>query len=122
MGTPQALLTPTVEFDFPNWWFWQFFICHCGIVVGVVFAIGALKMRPRRGSMWKVFAITNLSLVLIGAFDYLVDANYMYIRAVPEADSPLAALGWPWHILIADVLMLLGFWIVEKLLAPKASS
>ena len=121
VGTPQAILTPTVDVDFPAYWFVQFFICHCGIVVGVVFAIGALKMRPRRGSMWKVFAVTNVCLVLIGAMDYFSGANYMYLRAAPEADSPLVVLGWPWHILIAYVLILVGFWIVERLLAPKVS-
>ena len=119
VGTPQAILTPTVDVDFPAYWFIQFFICHCGIVVGVLFAIGALKMRPRRGSMWGVFWITNLCMLLIGAFDYFTGANYMYLRAAPEADSPLIILGWPWYILIADALMLLGFWIVERVLAPK---
>ncbi|MBC8374122.1 MAG: TIGR02206 family membrane protein [Planctomycetes bacterium] len=120
VGTPQALLTPTVEFDFPNWWFWQFFICHCGIVAGVAFAIGALKMRPRRGSMWRVFAITNVCLAAIAVFDYLTGANYMYLCAVPEVNSPLVAFGWPWHILIAYVGILVGFGIVELLLARKA--
>ena len=120
VGTTQAMLTPAVEVDFPAYSFWQFFICHCGIVVGVVFAIGALKLRPRRGSMWRVFAITTVCLILIGAFDFLTGANYMYLREAPEVDSPLVAWGWPWHILIAYVLMLVGFLIVEKLLAPTA--
>ena len=121
IGTPQAILTPNVPTGFPSYAFLQFFICHCGIIVGAAFAIGALKMRPRRGSMWKVFAITNACLVLIGIFDYLTGANYMFLRAAPDIDSPLVAFGWPWHILIADALMLLGFRIVELLLAPKRS-
>ncbi|MDP7287084.1 MAG: TIGR02206 family membrane protein [Phycisphaerae bacterium] len=122
VGTPQAILTPTLEVDFPAYWFCQFFICHCGIVVGAAFAIGALKMRPRRGSMWKVFVITNACMLLIGVFDYLTGANYMYLREAPDVDSPLVAMGWPWHIVISDVLMLLGFWIVELFLAPKAKT
>jgi hypothetical integral membrane protein (TIGR02206 family) len=122
VGTPQAILTPTVDVDFPAYWFIQFFICHCGIVVGVLFAIGALKMRPRRGSMWRVFWITNVCMLIIGAFDYFTGANYMYLRAIPEVDSPLIMLGWPWYILIADAMMLLGFWIVELILAPKVAT
>ena len=120
IGTTQAILTPNVPNDFPDYWFWQFFICHCGIVVGVVFAVGVLRMRPRRGSMWRVFAITNVFLVLVGVFDYLVGANYMYLREAPEVKSPLVAWGWPWHIVIAYVLMFVGFWIVERLLGRRA--
>jgi len=120
VGTTQAILTPTVEFDFPDYWFWQFFICHCGIIVGVVFVIGALKMRPRRGSMWIVFAITTVCLLLIAAFDYLTGANYMYLREVPQVNSPLVWWGWPWHIVIAYVGLLVGFWIVELLLGRRA--
>ena len=119
VGTPQAILTPTVEIDFPDWWFWQFFICHCGIVVGVVFAIGALKLRPRRGSAWRIFVITNVCLAGIAIFDYLTGANYMYLREAPEVTSPLVVFGWPWHIIIADILMLVGFLIVERLLARR---
>jgi hypothetical integral membrane protein (TIGR02206 family) len=119
VGTTQAVLTPTVEFDFPDYWFWAFFICHCGILVGVVFLIGALKMRPRRGSMWRVFAITTVCLILIGAFDLLTGANYMYLREAPEVSSPLVAWGWPWHILIAYVGMLVGFGIVELALGRR---
>jgi len=120
VGTTQAILTPTLEIGFPDYWFWQFFICHCGILVGVVFVIGALKMRPRRGSMWRVFAITTVCLLPIAAFDYLTGANYMYLREAPKADSPLVALGWPWYIGIAYVGMLVGFWIVERLLVKRA--
>ena len=119
IGTPQAILTHTLEIDFPAYWFWQFFICHSGIVVGVLFAIWAMKMRPRRGAMWRAFAITIVCLILIGAFDFLTGANYMYLREVPETDSPLVALGWPWHIVMAVALMLLGFWIVERLLGRR---
>ena len=119
VGTPQAILTPTVEVDFPHYSFWQFFLCHCGIIVGVVFVIGALKMRPRRGSAWRVFIITNVCLAGIAVFDYLTGANYMYLREAPEVSSPLVALGWPWHIVIAEVGMLVGFWIVEWLLARR---
>jgi len=116
VGTPQAILTPTVTFDFPDCLFWQFFICHCGIVVGVLFAIGALKLRPRRGTAWRIFIITNVCLAIIGVFDWLVGANYMYLREAPDVSSPLVAFGWPWHIVIADGLMLVGFLLVERLL------
>jgi hypothetical integral membrane protein (TIGR02206 family) len=121
VATPQAMLTPTVAADFPSYAFLQFFLCHCGIIIGAVFAVGGLKMRPRRRSMWTVFAITNGCLVLIGIFDFLTGANYMFLREAPEIDSPLVAFGWPWHVVIADALMLLGFWIVELLLAPKTA-
>jgi hypothetical integral membrane protein (TIGR02206 family) len=120
VGTPQAILTPAITVNFPDYWFFQFFVCHCGIIVGVVYAIGALKMRPRRGAMWRIFVITNICLLLIGAVDFLIGANYMYLREVPQGDSPLIAWGWPWHIVIAVSLMLLGFWIVERILAPKS--
>jgi hypothetical integral membrane protein (TIGR02206 family) len=119
VGTPQAILTPT-ELEFPSYWFYQFFICHCGIVVGVVFAIAVLKMRPRPGSAWRVFAVTNVCLAGIGLFDYLIGANYMYLCAAPEVESPLVVFGWPWHIVIAWVGILVGFVVLERVLAPKA--
>jgi len=116
VGTPQAILTPSQGFAFPEYWFWQFFICHCGIVVGVVFAIGGLGLRPRPRSAWRVFIITNGWLAVIAVFDWLVGANYWYLVEAPKADSPLLFLPWPWYILLADGLMLVGFLLVEWLL------
>jgi hypothetical integral membrane protein (TIGR02206 family) len=97
-GTLQGVLTPDIAGGFPSYEFFQFFITHCGIVVGVLFATVGLGMRPRPGSVLKVFALTAVYASLVAALNWLVGANYMFLCAPPEGDSPFFFLGWPWYV------------------------
>jgi len=83
-GTLQAILTPNLVVDFPSRGFFQFFITHSGIVVGVVFATLALRLRPGRGAVLRVFLISNLYMAGVAGIDWLLGANYMFLPAGRE--------------------------------------
>jgi hypothetical integral membrane protein (TIGR02206 family) len=109
IGTLQALLTPSVTEGWHSTWFWLYFIRHGLIVIGVLFAWLALGMHPRRHTAWWVWLGTNGWLVVVAGVNVLVDGNYMFLCQAPDVQSPLAALPWPWYVVLADVLMLVGF-------------
>jgi len=115
IGTIQALLTPSVTESWRHVWFWLYFVRHGLIVVGVVFAWGALGMRPRRGSAWWVWVGTNGWLIVVAGVNVLVGGNYMFLCEAPDVASPLAATPWPWYVVVADNLMLVGFLGLEWL-------
>ena len=108
-GTTQAILTPDLQAGFPQYWFFQYFIRHSGIVAAVLLATIGLKMRPRPGSVLRVFIITNVWLVLVAGANWALDANYMYLARRPDVPSPLVILPWPWYIVLADALVLVAF-------------
>ena len=74
-----------------------------------LFAFGAMGMTPRRHSAWWTFLITNGWLVVVAGVNGLVGSNYMYLSHPPEAASPLIVLSWPWYVIVADVLLGVGF-------------
>ena len=108
-GTVQAILTPDLQAGFPQYWFFQYFIRHSGIVTAVLLATIGLKMRPRTGAVLRVFIITNVWLVLVAAANWALAANYMYLSRRPDVPSPLVILPWPWYIVLADALVLVAF-------------
>ncbi len=118
IGTVQALLTPSVTESWRRVEFWLYFLRHGLIVVGVLFAWLALGRRPRRRSAWWVWLGTNGWLIIVAGLNFVVDGNYMFLRKAPDVSSPLAKMPWPWYILIADGLMLVGFvgleWLSRK--------
>ena len=108
-GTLQAVITPDLNEPCPQYWFFQYFIRHSGIVVSVLFAVSALKLRPRRGAVLRVFWLSNAFLVVVAVCDWLLGANYMYLREAPDVGNPLLFLPWPWYILFLEGVALVLF-------------
>ncbi len=126
-GTFQAIITPSMSDGFPAYRFWQFFITHGLIVAGVAVATWGLRMRPRPGSVARVFAYTNIYLVIAAVVDRLVGANYMFLCAPPTGASPFFFLPWPWYLAFLEVVALaimlllnLPFYLSRKRVAPQA--
>jgi len=105
-GALQAVLTPNIVVGFPSYRYFHFFINHGGIVVGVVFAALALRMRPGRGSVVRVFVITNLYMLVVAGLNVLIGSNYMFLCEPPLGDSPFFFLPWPWYILFLEAFAL----------------
>ena len=104
-GTLQAVLTPDLNFDFPDLRFITFFASHCGIIVALVYLTLGMGFRPTWKSIIRVVAWGQVYLLAAGLVDLISGANYGYLRAKPLNPSLLDYFGpWPWYILTLEVL------------------
>ena len=122
-GTLIATITPDVSVGFPDPGCISFFGLHGGVVMAaIVLTLGA-GMRPRAGSVWRVFAFTNLYAAFVGVIDWAFDRNYLYLRAKPSQASILDWFGpWPWYLVAADLFALALFlllWLPFRTSATK---
>ena len=108
-GTLQAIITPEDISPFPSFGFLQFFVCHCLVVIGVLFATWSLKMRPRAKGIVYTFALGNVYLLLIAGVNHLAGWNYMYLCEKPKSLSPLLFADWPWYLLFIEPVGLVLF-------------
>jgi hypothetical integral membrane protein (TIGR02206 family) len=120
----QAVLTPDLQFTFPNILYFTYFIYHVGAIVAAAFLVHGLRIYPRRHAVWRVYGATLVWAVIAGTADVITGGNYMYLAWKPAHNSLLSVLGpWPWYIAAASGvgLALLGAvaWIT-KLLQPSA--
>ena len=118
VGTFNAVLTPQLEVGFPKYRAFQYFIAHSGIVIGVLFSTIGLKMRPRLKSLFRAFVVINLLAAVIGGFNKLVSANYMFLCEPPKTKFPVfnpessLYVPWPFYIPILDGAALILFFVV----------
>jgi len=109
-GTLQALITPDVWTDFPDWGFIHFFAGHGLILVSILYLTLGLKMRPTPRSILRVFLWSNFYLVIASSVNLIFDANYGYLCEKPGSASLMDYLGpWPYYIVSLEFVALASF-------------
>jgi hypothetical integral membrane protein (TIGR02206 family) len=100
-GTIQAMITPDLHYDFPSYFYFQYFIQHIGIVVAALFLVAGLRIVPRPGSIGRLVAITVAFTVVGGIADIITGGNYMYLHSKPPSGSLMDYMGpWPFYIAV----------------------
>ena len=113
VGSSNAVITPGLEEGFPEYLFFQYFISHSGIVVGVLFATWGLRMRPTLGGLFRAFVCLNVFAAGLAVFNFLLGSNYMYLCGPPTGTvTPFFFAPWPWYLPILEVIALAMFFVV----------
>jgi hypothetical integral membrane protein (TIGR02206 family) len=95
----QATLTPDLALSFPSVYYFTYFTYHVGAIVAASYLVFGCRLYPRRGAIWRVYALTLAWAAVAGIGDVVTGGNYMYLRAKPVHSSLLSVLGpWPWYI------------------------
>ena len=104
------MLTPELPWSFPRWEFVVFFGLHGLVLVSALVLVFALRLHPRPGAPWRVAAITLAWTAFVALVDWVLDANFMYLRSKPTVATVLDWMGpWPVYILAAGGIALLAF-------------
>ena len=128
-GTIQAMITPDLHYDFPSYFYFQYFAQHIGIVVAALLLVIGLQIQPRKGSIQRMVAITVGFSAMAGVADIITGGNYMYLHRKPSSGSLLDYMG-PWPLYIAAgvplavgllVLLDLPFWRGRRGLASGSA-
>jgi len=114
-GTLVAMINPDVRHGFPSWEFVFFFGLHAAVVLSAAVLTFGFGLRPRRHAAWRVLALTNVYAAFVGVVNALTGANFMYLRAKPEAGSVLDWFGpWPYYLLGGELLAVVLFLALQK--------
>ena len=117
-GTLQGVLTPTINWDWPDPQFLFFFIQHSGVVAALLYLTLGTRLRPRWLSLRRVVAASFVYLGVVALADWALGVNYGFLRAKPLTASLLDALSpWPWYI---PELVAIGFGFVLVYYLPFA--
>lgn len=121
-GTVQAILSPDIQFTFPDYAYIKFFLTHGCIIIGVIYLSVGCGGKIYKSSLLRVFVTTNIYSFAILIFNRLLDTNYLYLCEKPSQPSILDYLGpWPTYLLWLEVILIvsllfyyLPFYIAEK--------
>jgi hypothetical integral membrane protein (TIGR02206 family) len=90
--------------------FFQYYTEHGLIVLGALYLVIALRMRPARRAVLRVTVVTGAYAIAVGVVDYFTQGNYLFLRNIPPTRTFLDYMGpWPWYILTLTVLAIVVF-------------
>lgn len=115
-GTMQGLITPDVNFSFPEPQFVVFLLGHGAIISAVIYLIFGSGMRPHPISMLRAAGWTIVYSIAAALVDWLLDVNYGFLRAKPSHATFYDLLpAWPTYI---PITILIGIACIVLLYAP----
>jgi hypothetical integral membrane protein (TIGR02206 family) len=129
-GTMQGLITPDVNFGFPELQFVVFMLGHAAIIAAVVYLTFGTRMRPVPASIPRVAAWTMAYAAAAGLTDWALGTNYGFFRAKPGHATLFDFMpAWPYYIPevialgIAAIFVLYAPWfVVDRLRGERLSA
>ena len=119
-GTLPGLFTPSIPGRFPDAVYFQYYAEHGLVVLGALYLVVALGMRPARGAVRRVFTATVVYAVVVWFVDLATNGNYLFLRYLPPTKTALDYMGpWPWYLVTGAVLAII---VMNALYMPFARS
>lgn len=115
-GAMQAILTPDLDFPYPYFRFFHFFIVHSSIIIAALYMTWIENMKPTWKSIKYVMLGLNAIALFVWFLNTILHSNYMFLMRKPESASLLDWLGPHPYYLIAEELVALCLFIVMYLL------
>ena len=96
----QALITPTLQVDFPNLRFLTFFWSHSMLALAALLIPLVLGWRARLKDTWRTVLYCDLYLLCVIPINHLLGTNYGFTQYSPVKGCLLDYLGSaPWYYL-----------------------
>lgn len=112
-GALQAILTPDLNFGFPQFRFIQFFADHFLLMIAPLIMIILYGFKITYKSLIKSFLTLNGIAIIVFFMNIIFSANYMFLRHKPTSASLLDFLGpYPYYILSLEFVALLIFTVL----------
>ena len=119
-GTLPGLFTPSIPGHFPDAVYFQYYAEHALVVLGALYLVLALGMRPAKGAVMRVFTATAIYAVAVWFVDLATNGNYLFLRYLPPTRTALDYMGpWPWYLITVTVLAIV---VMNALYMPFARS
>jgi len=126
-GTIQGLVTPDVNYSFPELQFIVFFMGHAAIIAAAIYLTLGTRMRQVPASIPRVIGWTLVYAVTASFADWTLGTNYGFFRAKPNHATFFDLMAaWPYYIpetvmlgAVAALVLYLPFLLSDKIVKAR---
>lgn len=112
-GTLNANITPDVEYAFPHWSYFNYWMVHSFLIIIPLYYVFVFKIKITFKDLKNAFWMANIFLVITYFLNLVLDSNYMYSRGKPPSATILDVMGpWPIYLITGQLLALVLFFLL----------
>jgi len=109
-GAFQAIVTPDLNFGFPQFRYIQFFLDHFLLIAAPLMMISLYDFKVTHRSIIKSFLTLNGIAAIVFCINIIFSSNYMFLSHKPNSASLLDFLGpYPFYLISLELVALLIF-------------
>ena len=114
-----SLLTPELTNGTSNWFFFDYYFVHAGMLLAPLYLTLIMEMRPRKRAWLHTFYRLQIPVVFIFPLNFIINSNYMYLKAKPIVENPMLIGQWPYYILVLELVTLLHIYIIHLVILKR---
>ena len=114
-----SLLTPELTNGTSNWFFFDYYFVHAGMLLAPLYLTLIMEMRPRKRAWLHTFYRLQIPVVFIFPLNFIINSNYMYLKAKPIVENPLLIGQWPYYILVLELATLFHIYIIHLVILKR---
>ena len=112
VGTLNANITPEIEFGYPHWGYFTYWMTHSVLIIIPLYYIIVFGIRINLKDLKNAYVMINVFVLFTLTVNYLIGSNYMYTMKKPPVASLLDILGpWPSYLISGQLLALALFFL-----------
>lgn len=120
LGGINALMTPLIDhYTGTKFFYVEYFYSHTSIIIFPLYMYYYMDMKLTKYSWLKCFLALNILLIFIMPLDFLIDANYMYLKNPPNVNHPLVSGEWPYYLITFEFAALMLVYFTYALFKTK---
>mgnify|MGYP006095692125 FL=1 len=114
-----SILTPELSMGLSNWYLFEYYFVHIFLMVVPLYLTLAVGMCLRVASWWKTFLRVQITVAIVFPLNFIIDTNYMFLKAKPLVENPLLIGDWPFYIFFLELFVFLHIALIYKLTPKK---
>tara|TARA_Y100000588_G_C14033742_1_gene829818 strand:+ start:261 stop:983 length:723 start_codon:yes stop_codon:yes gene_type:complete len=103
-GALQGIITVDLTGIYTSYDMIALHLQHSIIILNLLWLIFAYKIKFNTRGVLQAFIFTNVLVVIVGIINYFLESNYMFLCIPPNVDNPLLIGGWPYYLIILEVI------------------
>ena len=114
-----SILTPELSMGLSNWYLFEYYFVHIFLMVIPLYLMLNVGMPLRIASWRKTFIRVQITVAIVFPLNFIIDTNYMFLKAKPLVENPLLIGDWPFYIFFLELFVFLQIALIYKLTQKK---
>ena len=116
-----SMLTPELTMGLSNWYLFDYYFVHAALIFVPLYLTIVMGFKTRNNAWKKTFLRLQVAVVLILPLNFIIDSNYMYLKAKPIVENPFLIGDWPFYILFLELIILIHIGVIHAI-TPKVQT